>query len=174
MKEIKLSLVFLIFIASYNCIAQAAPLKNEGGLEWHTDIMKANEASKASNKPIFAFFTGSDWCFWCKKMQANVFSKPEFIKWAKKNVILLELDFPRTKALSPELQQQNSSLQQTFGIQGYPTVWMFYMNKDSSGTKFNLDPLGSTFYPQGAEPGKEEIKFIRDADAILQKRSIKE
>jgi protein disulfide-isomerase len=87
-------------------------------------------------------------------------------------VILVELDFPRGKALSPELQQQNQSLAQTFRVQGYPTVWMFNMVKDSSGTKFNLDPLGQLGYPQ-AEPGKESSKFINDANELLLKKQAK-
>jgi thioredoxin-related protein len=132
--------------------------------------MKARELSAAGNKPIFAFFTGSDWCIWCKRLQHDVFSKPAFIEWANKNVILLELDFPRGKQLSPELAQQNNSLQQTFQVQGYPTIWMFFMNKDEQGQKFNLAPLGSCGYPQGAEPGKEEVKFIKDANAFLTKK----
>lgn len=143
----------------------------ENGLVWHTDIMKAREVSEAGNKPIFAFFTGSDWCVWCVRLQRDVFSKPAFIEWAKKNVVLLELDFPRGKQLSPELAQQNNSLQQTFGVQGYPTIWMFFMNKDEQAQKFNLAALGSCGYPQGAEPGKEEVKFIKDANTILAKKN---
>jgi thioredoxin-related protein len=164
---------FLIMSLAYSALAQSNPPKKEEALEWHTDIVKANEISKASNKPIFAFFTGSDWCVWCKRLQAHVFAKPEFVEWAKKNVVLLELDFPRGKTLSPELTQQNNSLQQTFGVQGYPTIWMFYMKLDTSGTKYNLDPLGSLGYPQGAEPGKEEVKFLKDANLLFEKKTIK-
>src|SRR5687767_88286 len=92
----------------------------KGGLTWHTDVMKANEISKSSGKPIFAFFTGSDWCGWCHKLQRDVFAKQSFIDWAKKNVVLLELDFPRKKQLPQELAQQNGSLQQALQVQGYP------------------------------------------------------
>ena len=170
MKLIKLNFVLSLLLISHAFIAQNTAPKKEEALEWYTDIVKASEVSKATNRPLFAFFTGSDWCVWCKRLQANVFAKPDFVQWAKKNVVLVELDFPRGKALSPELQQQNQSLQQTFGVQGYPTIWMFFMTKDASGAKFNLETLGSLGYPQGAEPGKEEIKFIKDADALLLKR----
>src|ERR1700739_4930501 len=135
-------------------------------LVWQTDLLKAQELSKASNKPIFAFFTGSDWCGWCIKLQKNVFEKTEFKQWANKNVILLELDFPRRKQLSPELTQQNASLQQTFQVQGYPTVWMFYMTKDKATNKFNISALGSLGYPN-AQSGKEAAEFISKANTIL-------
>jgi thioredoxin-related protein len=149
----------------------SASLKQQ--LVWHTDIMKANDISTVSRKPIFAFFTGSDWCFWCKKIQKDVFSKPEFIEWAAKNVVLLELDFPRGKALPPELAQQNMNLQQTFGVSGYPTIWMFFMNKNADGQRYDIDRVGSLGYPQGAEPGKEELKFLADGNALLDKRKVK-
>ena len=32
------------------------------------------------------FFTGSDWCGWCMRLQREVFLTPEFTKWAKDNV----------------------------------------------------------------------------------------
>jgi thioredoxin-related protein len=59
-------------------------------LVWHTDLNKANALAKKEGKTIFAFFTGSDWCGWCHKLQRNVFAKKEFKECADKNVILLE------------------------------------------------------------------------------------
>ena len=79
-----------------------------GSLVWFTDLNKAIDASNSSKKPIFGFFTGSDWCGWCHKLQRDVMAKPAFIDWAKKNVILLELDFPRNKELPAQLSQQNT------------------------------------------------------------------
>lgn len=142
-------------------------------LEWHTDLMKVHDLSEKSKKPIFAFFTGSDWCGWCIKLQRNVFDKPEFVAWAKKNVILLELDFPRTKQLPPALVQQNASMQQAFNVSGYPTVWIFKTIKNDKDKKFSIDSYGSTGYPAGAEPGKEEVKFIEDLNKIIEEKTKK-
>jgi thioredoxin-related protein len=136
-------------------------------LQWFTDLQKANELATKTHKPIFGFFTGSDWCGWCRKLQNDVFSKPSFIEWAKKNVVLLELDFPRAKKLTPELQQQNAGLQQAFQVNGYPTIWIFNIVKDDATNKFNLAALGSLGYPSGAIVGKEEITFLATANAIL-------
>lgn len=161
------SIVVCLFVLNFLPAFSQSEISAAGeGLEWYTDILKANEASKASNKPIFAFFTGSDWCGWCRKLQRDVFAKPEFVEWAKKNVILLELDFPRNKQLSPELKQQNSNLQQTFQVQGYPTIWMFYL-KGKDPAKYEIEALGSLGYPSGAIQGKEEVKFLENANAVL-------
>ncbi|CAF3961715.1 unnamed protein product, partial [Rotaria sp. Silwood1] len=145
-------------------------IEDNTALAWSTDVMKADSISKKTNKPIFGFFTGSDWCGWCHKLQNDVFAKPDFIKWAKEKVVLLELDFPRKKQLPQELQQQNYGLAQAFQVQGYPTVWLFTINRDSTtGANVKLNALGSLGYPSGAILGKEEIKFLETANSILNK-----
>lgn len=139
------------------------------GLTWYTDINKVYELSKKTNKPVFAFFTGSDWCGWCHKLEKAVFSKPGFQQWAKNNVILLEVDFPRKKELPQALAEQNNGLQNFFQVQGYPTIWMFNMDKDPKNGKYNISGLGSLGYPR-AEAGKEEAAFLTNANAILKNK----
>jgi protein disulfide-isomerase len=51
-----------------------------------------------------------------------VFETPEFKAWAGQNVILLEVDFPRHKALSPAAVKANDALQDKYVIRGFPTV----------------------------------------------------
>jgi len=67
-------------------------------------------------------FTGSDWCPWCIKLTKEVFSQPEFADYAKKNLVLVEVDFPRKKKLSAEQKKANDALQQKYRIDGYPTI----------------------------------------------------
>jgi thioredoxin-related protein len=164
MKYFILTLCLTLAIASFSS-AQT----QSGGLTWYTDLEKAIEVSNSTKKPVFGFFTGSDWCGWCHKLQRDVFAKNAFIEWAKKNVVLLELDFPRNKQLPAELAQQNQNLAKQFQVQGFPTVWYFNGSKDKSG-KRNLTPLGSHGYPSGAEKGKEELRFLADAEAILKRK----
>ncbi len=172
MKWFKYSSVLLLLLVNLKFTAQIDSSKRENELVWQTDLLKANEISKATNKPIFAFFTGSDWCGWCKKLQRDVLAKPEFIEWSKK-VVLLELDFPRRKQLSPELTQQNAGLQQAFQVHGFPVIWLFFLTRDEKTKKLNITPLGNLGYPQGSEPGKEQIQFLNDANKILEKGKVK-
>jgi protein disulfide-isomerase len=139
----------------------------EEKLVWHTDFTKANELSTKTGKPIFAFFTGSDWCGWCRKLQAAVFVKPDFIKWANEKVILLELDFPRRTQLPDTLKQQNQQLAGVFKVRGYPTCWLFNTTKNTETNQVNIVAYGSLGYPSGAIKGKEEVKFIETANGIL-------
>lgn len=112
---------------------------------WLVDVDDAFAKSKKTGKPILANFTGSDWCGWCKRLSAAVFVQDEFKKWADKNVVLLELDFPRRKEIPQEIQNQNASLQQAFRVSGYPTIWVFDLDKDKNN-QYSIKALGKTGY----------------------------
>ncbi len=90
--------------------------------KWLTDYKKAAEIAKASGRIMLLDFTGSDWCGWCIKLDKEVFDKAEFKKYAKDNLILVKLDFPKRKKLPKPLQEQNAELSKKYGIKGYPTI----------------------------------------------------
>ena len=79
---------------------------------WLTDLPKALKEAKAENKIVLVDFTGSDWCVWCKKLDKDTFSKPEFAEYAKKNLVLVQLDYPDKKPQSDELKAANAALRQ--------------------------------------------------------------
>ncbi|TGD57350.1 thioredoxin family protein [Flavobacterium humi] len=118
-------------------------------LVWLTNLEDAQKISKKTGRPIFANFTGSDWCGWCHKLAREVFNTPEFKEWSDKNVVLLELDFPRNKALDEKLKAQNNSLLQFFQVQGFPTIWVFTMEMDKTTNKYTINPIGKTGYLNG-------------------------
>jgi len=137
------------------------------GLKWYTNLDEAVKLSEETGRPIFGFFTGSDWCGWCIKLQKDVFAKQAFIDWASTNVILLELDYPRKTAQAEELKTQNRNLQQAFQVTGYPTVWIFTAKKDATSGNYNLTAWGKAGYPMGAVAGKEEVKFLADIEVVM-------
>mgnify|MGYP000083583438 FL=1 len=151
-------LILLLFtIVSFTSFSQH--IEND----WNTDMNKAIEISHNTGKPLMLFFTGSDWCGWCIKLQKAVFSKPDFVKWATKNVVLVELDFPRRTKISEELTAQNRNLQQMFGVKGYPTVW--FVTPEVTDGKVNFKRLGS----QGASP-LDAKGWIAGANKILEQK----
>jgi len=89
---------------------------------WLTDYKQAQAEAKANKKLLLVNFTGSDWCGWCIRLDREVFSKPEFEEYAKKNLVLLEVDFPRAKELPPAQKVQNQQLAQEYQIEGFPTL----------------------------------------------------
>lgn len=134
----KLLLALFILLGSFAVEAQE--------LEWHTDINKAIKLSQDTKKPLLLFFTGSDWCGWCMKLQKDVFKTSDFGKWAKDNAVLVELDFPRQSSQSLELKQQNYSLQNSFGVRAYPTVWLVDASTKDDDGKPLLKKMGKLGY----------------------------
>ncbi|MBK6362301.1 MAG: thioredoxin family protein [Saprospiraceae bacterium] len=134
--------------------------ENEG---WLVNVEEAYQISQKTGRPILANFTGSDWCGWCKRLTASVFIKDEFKKWAAENVVLLELDFPRKKTIPAEIQQQNAGMQQAFQVRGYPTIWVFNLDKDAATNQFQVKALGSTGYKATPE------EFIADVNNMIKK-----
>ena len=120
---------------------------------WLTSYELAQKEAQAKNRLLLMDFTGSDWCGWCIMLDKEVFSKPEFKEYASKNLVLLELDFPRRKQMPPETTAQNERLLMKYGIQGFPTVVVF----DSSGK-----PLGALGYTAGGPQAFiEELERLR-------------
>jgi thiol:disulfide interchange protein len=147
----RIYLVLLIGILALQAKAQTAAYTSakEG---WLVDLDEAYAQSHKEGKPIMANFTGSDWCGWCKRLDASVFSQPDFKTWAKKNVILLELDFPRYKQIPEKNRNQNYAMQNALKVTGYPTVWVFNLDKNPSTGQYMINALGHTGYtPSVAE-----------------------
>lgn len=135
----KIIVAMLLFAGSYAAEAQE--------LVWETNVTKAMAISNETKKPLLLFFTGSDWCGWCIRLQKEVLKTPEFALWAKENVVLVELDFPRRTPQTPEIKKQNEELQMAFGIQGFPTIIL--ANATTKGGKVNFEGIGSTGYVAG-------------------------
>jgi protein disulfide-isomerase len=110
----------LLLLAVVLSVAFAGALRAEPS--WETDFKKAQEQAKTGNKLLLVDFTGSDWCGWCIKLNREVFSQPAFKDYATKNLVLLEVDFPRAKALPDSVKKQNQQLANEYQIQGFPTV----------------------------------------------------
>ena len=153
----KVLIIAFLFLTSVSMQAQEE-------LTWHTDMSKATDISIKENKPLFLFFTGSDWCGWCIRLQKEVFKTPEFVKWAKENVVLVELDFPRKNNQTDAVKTQNAQLQQQLQVRGYPTVWFVNAAK-TEDAKVNLSALGSTGYVAGGPQ-----TWIEGANQIIKKK----
>lgn len=140
----------LVFILNFNSFGQDSEKKYKATIDgWKVDLEKAQALSIETGKPILANFTGSDWCGWCTKLKKEVFVKDEFIKWAKENVILLELDYPKRLVVPQKIKQQNSQLAQAFGVRGYPTIWAFTISTNEETKKSEIKGLAKTGYVAG-------------------------
>ena len=134
----------LIFFAAA-AISLAAASSTHPGLEWLTDYKKAQQEAKASNRLLLVDFTGSDWCGWCIKLDREVFSKAEFKDYASKNLVLMEVDFPRAKAQTVGVKKQNQELAQQYQIQGFPTILVLNGDGQKIGELGYMEGGAATF-----------------------------
>ena len=110
---------------------------------WLTDFEKAEQTAKAEGKDLLINFAGSDWCYWCQRLDKEVFSKTAFLQEAGKRFVLVLLDFPNDKShQSAELQKQNERLSRQFDVTGFPTVFL----ADANGR-----PYAQTGYIEGGD-----------------------
>ena len=117
---------FILFAVAA-CFLFHAPAGSAAASGWLDDYHKAQEEAKASHKLLLLNFTGSDWCGWCIRLDQDVFSQSDFKDFASKNLVLLELDFPRpggsrAQAQTAELQKQNLELARQYNVYGFPTL----------------------------------------------------
>lgn len=108
--------------------------------KWLTKMSKAREEAKATGLPILVLFTGTSWCPYCIKLEAEVFGKKEFSAFANQNLVLLKLDYGPGGSTSNKEQRE---LQSDFGVRGFPT----YFLTDAEGAK-----LGQGGYHGGINP----------------------
>jgi thioredoxin-related protein len=120
-------------------LAFTVGLRAETG-NWLTDFSAAKKKAKDENKPILMLFTGSDWCPYCIQWEKEAFSKPDFQEYAKKNLVLLLVDFPDKKPLPKAQARANDALLKRYNVDEYPTVIIL----DSKGKQ-----LGSFNYAEG-------------------------
>jgi disulfide reductase len=150
--NIRRAFCFLLAFALITTIAR--------GSEWQTDYDQALAAAKTANKCVLLNFTGSDWCGPCIQMHKAVFSKAAFLNYAKKNLVLVELDYPRRKSLPEKVTKQNERLSQQYHIDqsGYPTVVL-------------LDPAGKVLGQLEGYSGERPADIIAWVEKLRPKKS---
>ena len=108
-----------IIITLLTCCALVSAIAAEP--QWLTNTADAIAQAKKENKMVLLDFTGSDWCGWCIKFKKEALDTQEFSDYAAKNLVLVEVDFPRKKAQSEQLKTTNKALATHYKVDGYPT-----------------------------------------------------
>lgn len=122
---------------------------------WEDDFDKGLAKAKAAGKPALVDFTGSDWCIWCKRLDAEIFSKQEFKDYVKDKFQLVEVDFPQLKPLPQKKAEAHEALAKKYKIEGFPTVLVL----DGSGKE-----IGRLGYVEGGPKA-----FIAELEKVAKK-----
>ena len=156
------------------------PAFAHGASTWLTDLNKAQSQARSEKKALLVNFTGSDWCGWCIRLQREVFSKAEFDGYARKNLVLVEVDFPQRKAQSEAQRRANMALAQRFSVEGYPTLVVLdnsgkelgRLGYESGGPKAFLAKLSRlTGVPHAGDPAP--VAVMKKAEASIKDSVLK-
>lgn len=138
--------------------AQAGKTAKSG---WFEDLDEAKAEAKKSGRPIFALFTGSDWCGFCILLEKEVLSGKAFQSFARDNLVLFKADYPNKRKVPPKIKSQNDALRGRLGgAGGVPRVYLITADEKLLGTK------------GGYHPGQGAKEYIRQIGEILEKNGI--
>ncbi len=156
MKQKLIPIVMMLLLATG--VAQAAEYMTSGveAGKWTQDLDAATRYAADKDLPMMVMFTGSDWCYWCKLMDKDVFSAETFFKFAADELVLVAINYPKDKSLVPEAYQaRNKKLGEQFKVRGVPT----YVILGSDG-KTELGRLS-------AGKGKTPESFIKEVKGVI-------
>ena len=131
-----------LFVALFTLAAGSAH-----AAAWLTDLEAAKVQASREGKTVMIDFTGSDWCGWCIRLKREVFMTPEFESFAARSLVLVEIDFPKSKPLPATVQRANALLADSFRVQGYPTL-VFLNSQGKEVHRGGYEPGGPTAFIQ--------------------------
>lgn len=142
--------MYILFFTSLFFLAAGNPqeVHIQDSLHWHLNLEEAQAIAQEQDLPILIVFSGSDWCRPCMKLESELFSTDDFEAFAHTNLVLLKVDFPRSRkrSLSPEQQAYNGKLAEQFNPSG---LFPFLVLISSDGKTLDqigyLDPEPSSY-----------------------------
>ena len=146
----------------------AAARRDAKQAKWLTSFSNAAGQARKEDRLIMAYFRGSDWCDFCKKLDRDVLSTDLFIDWAEKNVVLLEVDFPE-KRQSPSQKKHNDALMERYSVAKTAT-FVFIDSDGEPVTRCGFD----TARLRDDEPKGQPRAFIQYLEGVVKNRPRKQ
>lgn len=175
--NVKLSLFFVLLLGLTTPVF-GAPNDTQGQktveLQWYTDFEKAKALSKKESKPIFLYFTGSDWCGWCMKLNKEVLTTSDFIDLVGDKFIFVKADFPLDlETQDSRLRKQNEALKTKYDISGYPTILILSPEQHVLAT-LNYREGGGKEYAEYLLKVMQEHKDFKNGISSLESQNTKQ
>jgi len=90
--------IFLLYMLSFlNINSTSVEAPAEDVIKWYT-WEEAHELSKTAPKKVFIDLY-TDWCGWCKRMDATTFKDPEVVKYLNENFYPVKFDAEQKEAI---------------------------------------------------------------------------
>lgn len=136
---------------------------------WTNDLAAAQLEAKNSGKDLLLFFTGSDWCTYCIKLEKAVLLQPDAADRIAEHYVPVVLDFPRKSDMSEELKARNDKLKSAMGIAGFPTICVADVDLMTYGriVGFREPEAFWTTFDQVTSAG-DEIAVVKDGKSVCE------
>jgi thiol:disulfide interchange protein len=122
--------------------AFALPARAE--IRFETSIQKAKARAAKEKKPIL-IDVYTDWCGWCKKLDADTYSKKDVSDYVNANFVSLKVN--------PEKDAATKKFVDQYKVEGYPTILF-------------TDATGKEIHRQvGYQPGPQFLQTVKTARA---------
>ena len=126
------------------------------GAGWTADIAAARAAAAAEDKDVLMLFTGSDWCHFCKLLDAQVFAHAPASRLTDDFVpVVLDFADGGSRPAAEAFAAQHITAAGRYGIEGFPTVVL----TDPAGTAYARLGYDRRYADEGA------AAFVADAKA---------
>lgn len=136
-------------------------------IKWRTFNAGLAEANKSNKKVFIDVYT--DWCKWCKKLDAEVYTDKNVVDYINKYYIPVKMNGESNQDVKfKDKAYTEATLSQAFGVTGFPTLIFLASNGDP------IEKIGS-FLPsdqflQVAEfIGEDHYKKTKWDDFVKQK-----
>jgi thioredoxin-related protein len=93
---------------------------------------------------------------WSQKLDKEIYQQEQFKDYARKNLVLLKVDFPKKTPQPAKVAEQNRLLAEAHAVRGYPTV--IFVNP--RGQKFGE----AKYIKGGPTPFLKALDQLRQAD----------
>lgn len=105
----------LILILCFTSISLAK------GPQWKKFDEGLSQAKKSGKKILVDVYT--DWCSWCKKMDANTYADKKVMEYLNKNFVVIKLNAEANETITYSGQKISpAEFSQGMGVSGYPAT----------------------------------------------------
>jgi protein disulfide-isomerase len=91
-------------------------------ISWMPNLAAAQELAAREERFVMLYFTGSDWCGWCRKLDSEVLKYDLFHSFAGDYLAAVKVDFPKSPIIPEWQYRANMMLAEKYKVQGYPTL----------------------------------------------------